>query len=109
MVGRLLLFWDGLFSRVIFYLFKKKIGTFNEKLPLHKVFSTLAKIFPKAKLTTKNARFPLPDAVKFLDRCYGATWSSEVVVWSHTSLSRQMYRLPLEEYMKAMELAGYQA
>ena len=59
-------------------------------------------VFPLQRVAFHNISLPAPSGAKpFLQRCYGR-WAEEVVVWSHSSTSRRMHRLSLQEYMEGL-------
>eukprot|EP00438_Fugacium_kawagutii_P000392 Skav209646 [mRNA] locus=scaffold650:69467:73538:- [translate_table: standard] len=107
-------FWgaDGRFSESVDVFLREGRPLKAQGLPWEALdeFPEDAEVFPLVRLPFHNLRVPAPcKAQSFLARCYGASWAEEVVVWSHSSCSRQMHRLPLAKYMEGVWAAGYAA
>ncbi|CAJ1382457.1 unnamed protein product [Effrenium voratum] len=99
-------FWggDGRFS--------ESVDVFLRERPLAALpeFPSEEEVFPLARAAFHQLSVPVPcGARRFLARCYGDSWAEEAVVWSHSSRSRRLLRLPLAEYLAAAGAAGYEA
>ena len=69
-------------------------------------FPSATEIFPLQRLPFHNITVPAPkDPADCLARCYGASWASEAVVWSHSC--RRLLRVPLGVYNEAVAASGY--
>lgn len=111
--------WTNSDVRMGRFFFWGRDGRFSESVdvflregrPLRQLeeFPSGEEVFPLRRVAFHNISLPAPSGAKpFLERCYGR-WADEVVVWSHSSSSRRMHRLSLQEYMEGVTAAGYVA
>eukprot|EP00931_Biecheleriopsis_adriatica_P006266 TRINITY_DN107692_c0_g1_i1.p1 TRINITY_DN107692_c0_g1~~TRINITY_DN107692_c0_g1_i1.p1 ORF type:complete len:336 (+),score=51.67 TRINITY_DN107692_c0_g1_i1:126-1010(+) len=70
-------------------------------------FPSDREVFPLRRIAFHHLSVCAPDkAGPFLSRCYGSSWASEAMAWSHSR--RRAVRLPLADYEAAVLEAGYQ-
>uniref|UniRef100_A0A7S4RW50 LicD/FKTN/FKRP nucleotidyltransferase domain-containing protein n=1 Tax=Alexandrium monilatum TaxID=311494 RepID=A0A7S4RW50_9DINO len=99
-------FWgaDGRFSESIDVFLRE------DSLEELREFPSRQEVYPLRRADFHNISVPVPcNPDPFLARCYSGSWAEEAVIWGHTAHGRELLLAPVSEYVRAAQVAGYQA
>lgn len=111
--------WEGHpVGKLKFYGGEFEVDVFPREsdLPEQKHFPSQAEVFPLKRYNFHNIEVWGPgNPLEYLDRCYGQTWRSEVLVWNHDFnwyhgawFDPQKVSLPLSDYNAIVTAADVQ-